>query len=492
MTMATLSISQGSNAADYVDVVDVSKRHQTIDYFAASDCWSIQKIGGWSDPNRQKVADLLFSREKGIGLSGWRFNLGAGIEETRIGNSWRTVDCFEIDRGKYDWTKCENARWFLRAAKSNGVDTFIAFCNSPPKRLTRNGLTVADDDHAVSNNLRPGMEGEYGTYLADILLHFRNNPEEGERINFRWVSPINEPQWDWVGGQEGTRAANADIVRQYRAIYAQLQAHHLSTHILGPESGSLPGMYEQDRGASGKYHSTFGDYVDLLCNDEMAAALNRTICFHSYWSEGADHLIPFREALRKKLDQHPGWKPVQSEFCIMEHGRDLSMNAALRAMRVVHCDLSIVNVTSWSWWLSVANGDYKDGLIYTDWKLPGDEESVLPSKLMWSLGNYSRFIHPGMLRVEVTQQGARHDLEGVVATAYYDPATKSVVAVYINSSNEPASLKLGEVQRDELFWTPYITSDTLGDDLRQYPPFKSGEAFTLPARAVVSLVSSKP
>jgi hypothetical protein len=475
----------------YVDTVDIGERFQTIDCFAASDAWSMQEIGGWTLPSRQKIAELLFSQDKGIGLSGWRFNLGGGLERSRIRNPWRTADCFEVAQGKYDWTKCENARWFLRAAKANGVKDFIAFCYTPPRRLTLNGLTCADVNTSVTNNLRPGMEHQFGGYLADVLLHFRNNSDPAERIDFQWISPINEPQWDWVRGQEGTRAANADILRQYSAIYADLQARNLSTHILGPESGNLPDMYQQDGGASKKYGASFGDYVDLLCNDSTAAMLDRTLCYHSYGSEGADHIMEYRKRLRDKMDQYPTWRVAESEFCILESGRDLTMSAAIRAMRVLHCDLSIANATSWSWWLAVSNGNYKDGLLYTNWKRPGDKEDVLLSKLFWSFGNFSRFVRPGMVRVGLKETGDRHNLNGVMATAYEDLDAHRIVAVYINSGNEPAFVTLSEPKHPRVRWTPYVTSDAEGEDLKQHPSIESSNDLVLDPRSIVTLVSSR-
>ena len=47
---------------------------QTIDGFGASDAWSMWQIGEWDDSLQVKVADWLFSKDKGIGLSVWRFN----------------------------------------------------------------------------------------------------------------------------------------------------------------------------------------------------------------------------------------------------------------------------------------------------------------------------------------------------------------------------------------------------------------------------------
>ncbi len=52
--------------ADQMDVIDVSQLHQQMDKFGASDAWTMQKIGAWSEAAKNQVADLLFSTNKGI------------------------------------------------------------------------------------------------------------------------------------------------------------------------------------------------------------------------------------------------------------------------------------------------------------------------------------------------------------------------------------------------------------------------------------------
>jgi hypothetical protein len=484
-----LMLAGGAAAEDrYVDVIDPSVHYQTIDHFTASDCWTIQKIGEWSDENRTKVADLLFSRDKGIGLSAWRCNLGGGLENRRIGSSWRRADTYEISQGKYDWTRCPGQRWFLAAAKARGVNEFIAFCNSPPERLTRNGLTCTDNDPAITNNLKPGMEHQFGRYLADIVTHFRDNPNAAERINFQWVSPINEPQWEWVGGQEGSRADNDEIRRQYKAVYAELQRQHLPTHILGPESGSIPDMSHL-AGASRKYHAAYGDYIDTLCRDPMlASAMNHTIGYHSYWSDSPNQIIENRKKLRQKLDQFPQWRAFETEYCVMEPGRDLSMITAIRAIRIVHADLTIVNASAWAWWLAISNGDYKDGLLYTDWHHPGDDENVIPSKLFWAYGNFTRFVRPGMVRIALHDTAARHDINGLMGCAFRDPRNSRLIVVYINAADQPATVDLKTSGGSRVKWTPFITSDKPGDDLREYPALPARAPVIVPPMAVVTLV----
>lgn len=91
-------------------------KYQTVDHFGASDAWSTQFVGNWPARKREAIADLLFSREldeagnpEGIGLSLWRFNIGAGSAEqganSGISDEWRRAESFLKADGRYDWQK---------------------------------------------------------------------------------------------------------------------------------------------------------------------------------------------------------------------------------------------------------------------------------------------------------------------------------------------------------------------------------------------------
>ena len=124
------TIATTCRATDYV--IETNQPRQTIQHFGASDAWSMQFIGLWDkEEEQQKIADWLFSVEndangqpKGIGLSVWRFNLGAGSAEqgeaSQIKPGTRT-ECFLTKDGTYDWSKQPGQRKFLRLAKERGV-----------------------------------------------------------------------------------------------------------------------------------------------------------------------------------------------------------------------------------------------------------------------------------------------------------------------------------------------------------------------------------
>ena len=492
--------ASASRGAEHVHIIDPSVKHQVIDGFGASDCWSMQKIGAWSDASKRRVADLLFSTETGIGLSCWRFNLGGGVNRRTIGNPWRTVETFETGEGRYDWTRQANERWFLRAAWRRGVRQFVAFVNSPPGRMTRNGLTNCDPGPHTTN-LKPGYERQFARYLVDILKRFRDAPEDWPRIAFDWVSPVNEPSWEWHTGcgQEGNRAGLDDIKAIIKALHAELARQEIKTRILAPEARSPAIMSYSSRRMKGTDREPCGDYLNELCGDpNVNKVLGGTLCYHSYLAdELATKLIPQRKRLGKAMARYPGWKLWQSEYCVMrgpngEGGgrRDLGMRTALNVARVIHYDLTLANVSAWQWWTAVSGVDYKDGLIYTDYREPGDPETVHESKLLWALGHFSRFVRPGMRRIGL--RGMHDDATGLLGSAYEDRQNGRIVVVYVNMSDVPrdVSVRLAaqpggpSVRR----FTPYVTSGNRGDDLRLTPGVSPDAPFTIPARALVTLV----
>jgi len=497
---ALAGVSAGALRAQPVqDTVDLGREHQVIDNFAASDAWSMQKLGTWSIENRNKVADLLFSREHGIGLSCWRFNIGGGIN-SQISNPWRTAETFEVAEGRYDWARQAGERWFLQAAKARGVPQFLAFVNSPPGRMTRNGLTFCNKNDDTTN-LKPGYEGQYARYLVDILEHFRANPDLSQRIGFDYISPVNEPQWDWSRhNQEGNRAGNEDIKRILRSLHTELAQQNSPTQIAALESGSLPDMWQLNAKATSTWKAPYGNYIDTFLGDAtLKSIMANRISYHDYGSDRvAGELVENRTKLGEKMRQYPGCKLWMSEYCILTGsegrggaGRDLTMNTALDVARIIHLDLTVTGVSAWQWWTAVSGVNFKDGLIYTDWKKAGDPETIYPARLLWALGNYSRFVRPGMRRVEMKVQNQA--IDSIMGSAYKDVAKRRVIIVYVNMSTTQQSRRI-VFQPDQQQWTlqsitPYVTSDTPGYELKKLDEVSPGAQVDIPARSVVTLVA---
>lgn len=239
-----LAVPNSHNAQD-IDI-NVEKRYQEIDGFGASGAWALEPIGSeWSEKNKNKIADLLFSQDKGIGLSLWRFNIGAGSELTDkdiITDRFRRTESFKTAENEpYNWEKQAGQQWFLQAAKKRGVEEFIAFVNSPPVWMTKNGHGQPDPS-VGSTNLKEENINDYALFLADVLEHFKQ-----EKLPFNYISPINEPTWDWnYAGQEGNRYNIEDMKKVIRALNNELKKRDLETEIDAPEAVEYTSLLDDD------------------------------------------------------------------------------------------------------------------------------------------------------------------------------------------------------------------------------------------------------
>lgn len=490
----------GAVQSDITHVIRTDAPRQTIRHFGASDAWSMQTIGLWPDTTEQvKVADWLFSMDadatgqpRGIGLSLWRFNLGAGSaeqgRESQINRSTRT-ECFLQPDGSYDWTRQAGQRRFLQLAKERGVPYFLAFLNSPPVYFTQNGLAT-NTGRDGTLNLRPDCYDRYAQFIVTALRGL----EEHDGIHFDYVCPVNEPDghWNWQGPkQEGSPATNREIARLAKTLSSQFstlnsplsvlnsQFSVLNSQILLPESSDLRcllGIYQTDWQRGNTIRTLFSPDSTATCLADLPH-VPRIILGHSYWTNTP---VPYMKRIRQQLRdtcRHYGVKFWQSELCIMSNdeeiggggGYDFTMKTALYVARVIHHDLCYADAESWSWWRA-CGGDYKDGLI----RVYDREQRARDSRLLWALGNYSRFVRPGAVRYDVE---GPEDPYGLMVSAYRNQdGTWVVVAINYSQREQPFSVA-GR-------WRAYRTSDAEGETLRPVPV-----APLLPPRSITTFVS---
>jgi hypothetical protein len=231
--------------------IHANKTFQTIHNFAASDAWSCQFVGNWPDAKKNAMADWLFSVDsaangdpKGIGLSMWRFNLGAGSSQqgdaSGIKDEWRRAESFLETDGSYNWDQQAGQQWLLTAAKERGVRNFLAFYNSPPVPFTKNqkAFAVKGQCNIDSTNYQ---------VLANYTVKAIEGIQKKTGILFNYISPVNEPQWDWSdGGQEGCPYSNREISGLVRSMAATFKQHRLSTKIIIPEAGHIKYLLGDD------------------------------------------------------------------------------------------------------------------------------------------------------------------------------------------------------------------------------------------------------
>jgi O-glycosyl hydrolase len=426
---------------------DPSKTYQTIDNFGASDAWSCQFVGNWPEEKKNTIADLLFSTDtlkdgspKGIGLSLWRYNIGAGsANQGNIGgikDEWRRAASFMNDSN--DAVSRINAQnWFLSAARQRGVKQFLGFFNSPPVHLTFNGKAFTSRG---KTNIIIDRYKDFANYAVNAI----NQTEKATGISFNYISPVNEPQWDWSDDkQEGCPYTNDEISKLVKSFNEEFIKNKISTKIILPESGHLKYLLKavdkpgKDDQLNTFFNPTSNNYVGSL------STVARAIASHSYFSTSPyKDAIALRKQVAEDVSKIDGLKFWQTEYCILGDNdgeingskRDLGIDAALYVAKVIHEDLVSAGASAWQWWLAISPYNYKDGLIYID-KNKADG-NYYDSKILWSLGNYSAFVRPGMKRIEASTTA-----DDLLVSAFTDNNRSVIVVVNASGSEKKISLK---------------------------------------------------
>jgi O-glycosyl hydrolase len=472
--------------------------YQTIEHFGASDAWSAQFVGKWPDPKKQGIAELLFSNEndsegnpKGIGLSMWRFNVGAGSaeqgDESGIRDEWRRAESFLASDGTYNWDKQAGQVWFAKTAKEFGVDKLLIFPNSPPVTLTKTGKAYAKDGQS---NLSKDNYQTFGEYLANVIVGLQ---DKGLKVDY--VSPVNEPQWDWSdGGQEGTPFLNSGISGIVRSLDKALSEKNLNTKIDVAEAGKINYLYEQaDKEGRGNqvadfFQSGSANYIGNLTH------VSPTISAHSYFTTSPfETAVNQRQSVASAVSSVQGLSYWMSEYCVLGDnggeingsGRDLGIDPALYVARVIHNDLSVSNASAWHWWLAISPYDYKDGLVYIDkQKEDGD---YYQSKILWALGNYSRFVKPGYKRVGIEVNKAKQQNPELLVSAYHSESNAELVFVLVNSGIKDISVNLTADGNLMAVKGVYVTSKD--SNLEHSRTDSSADSITIPARSIVTVLA---
>ena len=512
------SLSASSQApSPLIFTIYVNDTVQQIRNIGASGCWYSEEIGSkWPAAQKQRIAELLFSHEadkdgkpKGIGLSAFRYNLGAGTAEqgdsSGIPDASHRVECFLSPDGSYHWDKEIGYTWMLQQAKHYGVENLIAFVNSPPVQFTKDGLGYKLNKDFVTN-LKEDKYSAYANFLAEVVKHF-----DEAKLHFNYISPVNEPQWDWTdtyghAKQEGSPWANEEIYKAVKALNASLESKKLSTKILVTEAGMLSFLYEgtskTSRQAANFYNPSSPLYI---------GALSHTTPFlegHGYFTENGDaHTIDVRNKLRDSLKRYePGLEYWQSEYCMLSDGfKDgakggrSAMDCALFLAKLINTDFTEGDATAWHYWNAYepgpADSNTRYYLIALNPKRATDVNNLFAvTKNLWALGHYSLLVRPGMYRMQTGRSdnlGAVAAAQQVMMSAFRDAAGKKVVVNIINYTTEEKHTaialqglangkKLKLVKR-------YVTSAKEGDDMKPYPVNGFGDV-VLPARSISSLV----
>lgn len=365
--------------------LDTVFTEQEITGWGSSAAWWAQVAG--DNENADEYAKLLYS-EEGLGLNVYRYNVGAGEKDnpnSRLWkDSWRATESFLVyneakGEYEYDWTKDAAAQKMLDLCLSYGcIDTVVLFANSPHYSMCVSGQASGGLQPAQSN-LKKDCYDDFAEYMLDIAEYFIS-----KGVPVKYISPINEPQWDWGGewvGQEGCHYEIDEIIEVGKAFAVEIKERGLDVKLSLAESGQV------------------GDHAmdcidEIYKNDDIVDVLG-TYAYHSYWTN--DFLLKkvYGEYIRK---MYRDVELEMSEWCELpcEHTTD-EIEGALIMARTISEDITLTGANSWSSWVAV-NEDvkYADSMIGASF----DCNHYEIAKRYYAMAHFSKFVPVGSHAVD--------------------------------------------------------------------------------------------
>lgn len=445
-----------------------SKRHQRIHGFGCSACWWAPAMGTTDEAHDFLLR--LFTAE-GLGLNTLRINIGGSVREEYpdfdpdlpLGRS--VLSPLKED-GTYDIRRCKGTWTLLQKAMALGTITDLTlFMNSPPSTMTKNGKTYGDDsgiEDVFISNLKPDCYHAYAKYVTDVTELYIN-----AGFPVCYVSPVNEPQWKWAGGQEGCHYEPEELISFYRILIPEFEERKKQNPAMEQVRLSLPETAQW-------YQKPYvHDLYQLLCTDPEIAPFVDHFCAHSYGTtrEQKQEFADFAAQFDHPLPLH------QTEYGGLHPYYDPTMDMALELAVVLYEDLSILHVESWSWWLGVGSFTYTDGLICHD----GAENRTEIPKRYYVMQQHSRFLKDHTC-IEVSAQNLP---PAFCASAFLSPDERELVWELVNPDPRDVPLQIDRLP-EHTVGEIYETSDS--KNFAYNGRLSPENTLTVPGRSVITLV----
>lgn len=448
---------------------DLTHTYQTVKSFGASGAWWTTGMG--ETAAAEKALRLLYTDE-GIALNNYRHNVGGGMEDDKSDGpaekDWRAPYSPLMVDGTYDIDRDLGAYTALKKIVELGTaDEIVLFINSPPAYMTNNAKTFGSPwiaDGKDTSNLRKDCYDLFAEYVVDLAEMYI-----ADGVPVKYISPVNEPNASWnSNSQEGCHYNVDDALVIWEKCIVELEARKAENPYLKDVKIAV----SETSNWNDKTYINYL-YMKIIGNPVISEHID-SFGAHSYssgdWIKGEVN----------KLVNSFGENAItlrQTEWGGAEGASNLGITSGVEAARVIHEDLTLLNVESWSYWLGASHYNYVDGLVY----ISEQSDDVLTSKRFWAMGNFSRFI-TGATRVTVDSYGLSDD---VYVSAYVQPEDDSLVYVFVNDSNKNETFAFSGMPAGT---TAQVYETSCVRDLELRGTVNANNGYVLPAMSVTTFV----
>jgi glucuronoarabinoxylan endo-1,4-beta-xylanase len=312
---------------------------------------------------------------------------------------------------------------------------------SPPGEWKDNGMTTNGGS----------LLDEHRQDWANRLAAFATSMA-GQGIPLVAISAQNEPNY----------TATWDTCR-----YTPAQMVTFIRDFLGPALAAagqnVPVMAPETQGWDG-----FGAFATPLMADSVATGMIGPLATHHY--AGMPYDYEPAKAAGKVL-----WETEVSDD-VVNKNLDTTMDSGMRVAAMIHDNLVKGGVSAFHyWWLMPGSGGGNGALTANNVLLPR----------AWVMGNWSRFVRPGFVRVDATPMSQGY----VYVTAFVDPAGTRVVLVAVNQLSDDLSQAFTIAGGTVAQLRPWVTAT--GMNLAAQSPVSVADGaftYTLPGHSVTTFV----
>lgn len=423
--------------------VDWNAVGQRIDGFGASSAWQ----SAWN----QSEANLFFSTNNGVlytnALGAVSTNNGIGLSllrnhivyagSTSAGAVPTTAETSIMQMAQALGARVWSTPWTPAAGFKSTSD--IDDTNKATDGGIYGGSYLGSGNNITNVN--------YASQLANYVVSMKNN----FGVNLYAISIQNEPDAD-VTNYEACQWSAAQIHDFVTNLYAALNAKGVgSTKIILPEDEN--------------WRTNL--LVAAMSDPAVGPDVGIVAC-HNY-----DGSPPENTPVPLPTFTNPNAATWETEVSILS-GNDDSMANALYWAGRVHYYMTIAQANAWHyWWLMTEDGTGNESLT---------DGNASPTKRMFALGQFSRFVRPNYYRIGATNFGE------ALISAYKDSVSPgfAIVAINPSPSNIVQSFTLVNLSAAGVV-TPWMTTSNLSL-APQTPIAITNLSFTynLPAMSVVT------
>ncbi len=424
--------------------VSFDRRFQVLEGFGAATAWFQDRITG---DTPKGIYEMLFPE--------------LGLDILRLRNRYERL---EPGDKKLD----DDKEIVERASKALGRPVRILMSSwSPPAALKASGKERcrSNKDCTLKKSNGAFVYAEFGEYWKKSLEHYATLGIVPEFVSIQNEPDFVPPDWEGCKFDPSESAEYPGYDRALAEVYKRVRTLKNPPKLLGAET-------------LGIHYSKAQNFLSVL-DQKMLYGMA-----HHIYERGTDSVWDWREPgpdsfvdEMRSVAECTKLPLFQTEFATDE---DKGIDGGFETAWLIHNSLVEEGVVSFVYWDLIWNG--MGGLVGMNGKSPKVRDQY------YSMRHFARFTDPGYQRIAAAAEG-----KGILVSAYIAPDEKQLAVVVLNTSAEPASLKLDDGGFGGTKLQAYRTTYRPGKSQRwaDLGAIAPGAAVRMPSRSVATFVYTK-